>query len=58
MNISFGRAERLYDKHGWLRIGAMISELDTPEGVFSLEVWRYEKRLTPSVTVKSHHARG
>jgi hypothetical protein len=23
----------------------MTSRLDTPEGVFPLEVWRYEKRL-------------
>jgi hypothetical protein len=25
----------------------MINRLDTPDGVFPLEVWRYEKPLTP-----------
>ncbi len=39
------RAARFYEKHGWSRIGVMTSHLDTPEGVFALDVWRYEKRL-------------
>jgi GNAT superfamily N-acetyltransferase len=39
------RAARFYEKHGWVRAGTMTSDLPTPEGVFSLEVWRYEKRL-------------
>jgi ribosomal protein S18 acetylase RimI-like enzyme len=40
------RATRFYEKHGWLRIGTMINRLDTPDGVFPLEVWRYEKTLS------------
>lgn len=40
------RAARFYEKWGWQRVGTMINRLDTTEGVFSLEVWRYEKKLT------------
>lgn len=39
------RAARFYEKCGWRLAGNMISNLETPEGVFPLEVWRYEKRL-------------
>ena len=42
------RAARFYEKHGWRRVGTMISRLETPDGPFSLEVWRYEKRLRQS----------
>jgi ribosomal protein S18 acetylase RimI-like enzyme len=41
------RAARFYEKCGWQRVGNMINRLDTPNGIFPLEVWRYEKRLTP-----------
>jgi GNAT superfamily N-acetyltransferase len=54
--IGNARAARFYEKHGWHRIGAMVSQLETPEGLFPLEVWRYEKPLPPSVPVKSRHA--
>jgi len=40
------RAARFYEKHGWSLIGMMINELDTPNGTFPLEVWRYEKSLS------------
>ena len=40
------RAARFYEKHGWRRIGSMINRLDTPDGIFPLEVWRYEKMLS------------
>jgi GNAT superfamily N-acetyltransferase len=40
------RAARFYEKCGWHRVGTMVSDLDTEAGTFSLEVWRYEKRLT------------
>lgn len=40
------RAARFYEKCGWHRVGTMVSELETSEGRFSLEVWRYEKSLT------------
>lgn len=39
------RAARFYEKRGWQRAGIMINELETAEGIFPLEVWRYEKRL-------------
>jgi GNAT superfamily N-acetyltransferase len=39
------RAARFYEKCGWRRVGNMINQLDTPNGIFSLEVWRYEKPL-------------
>jgi ribosomal protein S18 acetylase RimI-like enzyme len=49
------RAARFYEKHGWRRIGTVVSQLETPEGVFPLDVWRYEKQLKPAVAVKPHH---
>jgi GNAT superfamily N-acetyltransferase len=39
------RAAKFYEKHVWHRAGNMINRLDTPEGEFLLEVWRYEKAL-------------
>jgi GNAT superfamily N-acetyltransferase len=39
------RAARFYEKRGWRLVGNMISNLDTPEGIFPLVVWRYEKSL-------------
>jgi ribosomal protein S18 acetylase RimI-like enzyme len=39
------RAARFYEKCGWHLARNMISELDTPEGRFNLDVWRYEKGL-------------
>jgi len=43
--IGNDRAAAFYEKHGWRRIGTMINDVETSEGSFSLEVWRYEKRL-------------
>ncbi len=39
------RAARFYEKCGWRRAGTMVNQLDTPNGLFPLEVWRYEKSL-------------
>jgi GNAT superfamily N-acetyltransferase len=39
------RAARFYEKRGWRRVGNMINRLETPNGEFLLEVWRYEKDL-------------
>lgn len=39
------RAARFYEKSGWRRAGTFVSELPTEEGIFKLEVWRYEKSL-------------
>ncbi|PCC69195.1 Acetyltransferase (GNAT) domain-containing protein [Nannocystis exedens] len=41
------RAARFYEKCGWRGAGNRTIPLDTPSGVFPLEVWRYEKRLRP-----------
>ena len=50
------RAARFYEKSGWQRVGNMINELETPEGEFQLEVWRYEKRLTASANADDQRA--
>lgn len=39
------RAARFYEKSGWHLAGNMINRLETPEGEFLLEVWKYEKSL-------------
>jgi ribosomal protein S18 acetylase RimI-like enzyme len=39
------RAARFYEKNGWRRVRSMTSQLETPAGLFPLEVWRYEKDL-------------
>jgi GNAT superfamily N-acetyltransferase len=41
------RAARFYEKAGWRFAGVMTSRLPTPEGPFSLDVWRYEIDLDP-----------
>jgi ribosomal protein S18 acetylase RimI-like enzyme len=46
--IGNARAARFYEKHGWCRVGTMVNRLDTVSGEFLLDVWRYEKPLTPS----------
>lgn len=38
-------AARFYEKCGWRRVGTMINQAETEQGVFELEVWRYEKTL-------------
>jgi ribosomal protein S18 acetylase RimI-like enzyme len=43
--IGNDRAARFYEKHGWCRTGTVVSQLETQEGIFQLEVWRYEKPL-------------
>ena len=40
------RAARFYEKMGWKRAGTMVADLETTEGPFRLESWRYEKTLT------------
>ena len=39
------RAARFYEKRGWHRAGTMVNRLDTADGEFQLDVWRYEKSL-------------
>ena len=45
--IGNDRAARFYDKRGWRRAGTIVNQLETSNGSFPLEVWRYEKRLHP-----------
>ncbi|WP_246175661.1 GNAT family N-acetyltransferase [Bradyrhizobium paxllaeri] len=45
--IGNARAARFYEKCGWYLARTMVSRLDTADGSFDLEVWRYEKRLAP-----------
>ena len=42
------RAARFYEKSGWRCAGNVVSELPLPSGPFSVEIWRYEKDLTPT----------
>jgi cysteine synthase A len=46
------RAARFYEKRGWKRVGVYLSHLETVEGIFDLDVWRYEKPLTPTTSAK------
>ena len=39
------RAASFYDKCGWRRARTIVCEVETKEGPFPLEVWRYEKAL-------------
>lgn len=39
------RAARFYEKRGWHLARTMMNRLETPDGVFELDVWRYEKRV-------------
>jgi ribosomal protein S18 acetylase RimI-like enzyme len=39
------RAARFYERRGWYRVGTMVNRLETANGLFLLEVWRYEKSL-------------
>jgi GNAT superfamily N-acetyltransferase len=45
--IGNDRAARFYEKCGWYHAATVVSELETPDGIFPLEVWRYEKLLRP-----------
>jgi GNAT superfamily N-acetyltransferase len=47
--IGNDRAARFYEKSGWRRVGTMLAQAETAEGTFPIEVWRYEKSLTPHV---------
>ena len=43
--IGNARAARFYEKSGWHLASTVVSRLDTADGPFDLEVWRYEKHL-------------
>jgi ribosomal protein S18 acetylase RimI-like enzyme len=44
--IGNDRAARFYEKRGWHLTGTMHAQLQTTNGPFPLNVWRYEKTLT------------
>jgi GNAT superfamily N-acetyltransferase len=39
------RAARFYEKCGWQLVGTVLLCVETSDGEFPLDVWRYEKRL-------------
>jgi GNAT superfamily N-acetyltransferase len=41
------RAARFYEKSGWRRARVVKELVETAEGPFELDVWRYEKALAP-----------
>jgi GNAT superfamily N-acetyltransferase len=43
--VGNARAAKFYQKSGWHLARTMISRLDTTDGPFDLEIWRYEKLL-------------
>lgn len=43
--IGNDRAARFYEKCGWRRVGVVALPVETTEGDFQLDIWRYEKRL-------------
>ena len=48
------RAARFYEKSGWRLAGTFLNSAETSSGPFSLEAWRYEKRLTRSTWSTPH----
>jgi ribosomal protein S18 acetylase RimI-like enzyme len=47
--IGNDRAARFYEKNGWQNTGRFLTSVETTNGLFDLEVWRFEKRLAASV---------
>lgn len=43
--IGNDRAARFYAKNGWRLARTVTLALETPEGIFPMDVWRYEKAL-------------
>lgn len=43
--IGNDRAARFYEKCGWRRVGAAVVKVETSQGPYDLELWRYEKPL-------------
>ena len=46
------RAAKFYEKSGWHRVGTLLIHLETAGGTFDVNVWRYEKRLTPTTSAQ------
>ena len=43
--IGNDRAARFYEKCGWQRARTILNQVEIADGIFPLEVWRYEKSL-------------
>ena len=43
--IGNDRAARFYEKCGWVRARTTMNRLETADGVFEVEIWRYEKAM-------------
>ena len=43
--IGNARAAKFYEKSGWHLAKTVVNRLDTVDGPFDLEIWRYEKHL-------------
>jgi ribosomal protein S18 acetylase RimI-like enzyme len=43
--IGNNRAARFYEKRGWTNARTMVNRIETQDGVFEVELWRYEKAL-------------
>ena len=39
------RAARFYDKCGWRNARTTVNRLETQDGVFTIDIWRYEKAV-------------
>ncbi|MFQ6550444.1 GNAT family N-acetyltransferase [Aestuariibius sp. 2305UL40-4] len=46
--VGNGPASRFDEKSGWTNAGRHVVALDTSDGAFPLEVWRFEKQLSTS----------
>ena len=44
--VGNNRAARFYEKCGWVNTGVSTEYMDTAEGPYALDVWRFEKDLT------------
>ena len=40
------RASRFYEKSGWANKGLKVVDLDTSDGPFAMEIWRFAKPLS------------
>lgn len=53
--IGNNRAAKFYEKRGWQRIRNQVIDVETSNGTFPLEIWRYEKPLPNTVLPAEHH---